>query len=75
MKQVCPPELEIKKENDINTERSFVDLGIKIKDNTFSITLHDKWKNFHFSIVRMLYLRSNIPSKIFYPAFVMDLTL
>ena len=42
VKQVCPPELEIKKENDINTERSFVDLDIKIKDNTFSITLHDK---------------------------------
>ena len=31
-KEICPPQLELKKENDINTECSFSDI-IKIRDN------------------------------------------
>ena len=67
--EVCPPELELRKDNDINTEWSFLNLGIKVKDNKFSIRFHDKREDFPFHIVIMPYLRSNIPSKIFYPAF------
>ena len=34
-KEVYPPELELRKENDINKKASFLDLGIKIRDNRF----------------------------------------
>ena len=62
-------ELELNKENDINTEGCFVDLSIKIEDNRFFIRLSDKRDDFPFSIVRMPYLRRNISCDIFYSAF------
>ena len=34
-KKIYPPELELKKKNDIKTKGSFLDLGIKIRDNRF----------------------------------------
>ena len=68
-KEIYPPELELKKENVTNTERSFLDLNIKIENNRFATSLYDKRDGFPFSIVRMPYLCSNIPSKMFYSAF------
>ena len=50
-----PLQLELKKENDINTEGSFLDLDFKIEDNSFSISIYDKRDDFLFSIVRMLF--------------------
>ena len=44
-------------------------VGIKIRDKSFSISLYDKQNDFPFSIVRMSYLCSNIPTKIFYSVF------
>ena len=44
---------------------SFLDMDIKIKDNRFSISLHEKREDFPFPNVRMLYLCSNISSQIF----------
>ena len=41
-KEIYPLELELKKENGINTEGSFLDLGIKIRDIRFSICPNDK---------------------------------
>ena len=38
----------------------------KVENNQFSIKLYDKRHYFSFSMVRMPYLRSNIPSKLFY---------
>ena len=43
-----------------------MDLNIKIENNKFSLSLYDKRDTFPFSIVRMPYLSSNIPSKMFY---------
>lgn len=60
-RKVYPQKLEFKKENDINTEGSFLYLGIKITDNRFPISLYDKQDSFPFSIVTILCLRSNIP--------------
>ena len=48
---------------------SVLDLGIKIRNDRFYISLYDKRDDFSFYIVRMSYLCSNIPSKIFYSAF------
>lgn len=48
-------EFILQKENGINAEGSFLDLGIKIKDNRFSISRYSKQDDFPFSIVRMPY--------------------
>ena len=66
---IYPPELELKKENIRYTEGKFLDLMINIRDDKFVISLYDKHNTFPFSIVRMPYLESNIPSKMFYSAF------
>ena len=66
-KDIYPPELELKKENVGYDNASFLDLDITINENrTFSLKLYDKRDAFPFSIVRLPYLSSNIPSRIFY---------
>ena len=58
-------ELELTKEHgDIHV--SFLDLDISIRGRSFNTSLYDKRDSFPFSIVRMPFKCSNIPSKIFY---------
>ena len=64
--EIYPPELELKKENVGNREATFLDLNIVINNNTFQVSLYDKRDSFPFTIVRMPYHSSNMPSKIFY---------
>ena len=66
-KEICPPELELKKENS-GDAADFLDLHITLKDNTFALSLFDKRDGFPFSIVCMPFRTSNIPNKIFYSA-------
>ena len=40
-KEIYLPELELKK-NTLNTDSSCLDVGIKIRDNMFSISLYNK---------------------------------
>ena len=54
LREIFPPEFEHNKENDINTEGSFLDLGIKIKDNRFSISLYDNKALFSLSLLECL---------------------
>ena len=67
-KDIYPPELELGKENSNNYEASFLDLHIRVENGKFCVGLFDKRDNFPFSIVRMPYKSSNIPSNIFYSA-------
>ena len=67
-KEIYPPELELKKENVDIHNASFLDLDISIVDGKFVLKLYDKRDAFPFSIVRMPFLSSNIPSRIFYAA-------
>ena len=63
--EIYPPELELKKEH--GGERvSFLDLEIKIEQRQFVTCLYDKRDAFPFSIVRMPYQKSNIPTNMFY---------
>ena len=66
--EIYPPELELSRENADILSASFLDLHIKIRQGKFSTGLYDKRDNFPFSIVRMPFASSNIPSKIFYSA-------
>ena len=68
-KDIYPDELELKVEHEGNSA-SFLNLDIRIENNQFVYKLYDKRDAFPFSIVRMPYLCSNIPKKIFYSALV-----
>ena len=65
-REIYPPELSLKKENEIDAEGTFYDLDIIVKDGKFDHKLYDKRNAFNFSIVRFPYKDSNIPSKMFH---------
>ena len=62
---IYPSELELKKEHG-GDQVSFLDLDVSLRNKEFSIKLFDKRDAFPFSIVRMPYCSSNMPSNIFY---------
>ena len=68
-KDIYPDELELKVEHEGNSA-SFLNLDIRVEENQFVYKLYDKRDAFPFSIVRMPYLSSNIPKKIFYSSLV-----
>ena len=65
-KEIYPPELTLKKENKIDTEGTFYDLDIAVREGKFDHKLYDKRNAFNFSIVRFPYKDSNIPGKMFH---------
>ena len=65
-KEIYPPEMELKKENNGSLEASFLDLSISISSGVFNSKLYDKRDNFPFAIIRMPYRCSNMPSTIYY---------
>ena len=65
-KDIYPKDQELKKENDGFENATFLDLENTIIDKEFDLKLYDKRDAFPFSIVRMPYLCSNMPSRIFY---------
>ena len=66
-KDIYPDELELKVEHE-GISASFLNLDIRIEEGQFVYKLYDKRDAFPFTIVRMPYLCSNIPKKIFYSA-------
>ena len=68
-KDIYPDELELKVEHE-GSSGSFLHLDIRVEEGQFVYKLYDKRDAFPFSIVRMPYLSSNIPKKIFYSALV-----
>lgn len=68
-REIYPPELQLNKENEGTDKASFLDLDNKLEDQKFVTSLYDKRNAFPFSIVRMPFLSSNIPSNMFYFSF------
>ena len=68
-KEIYPDELELEVEHQ-GDSATFLNLDVNIVNNQFVYKLYDKRDAFPFSIVRMPYHSSNIPSKIFYSALV-----
>ena len=64
--EIYPDELELKKENTINTDTNFLELNIKILNSTFHTKLYDKRDAFGFQICRLPFKGSNIPKRMFY---------
>ena len=64
--EIYPDELELKKENSINTETTFLELNISIKERMFQTKLYDKRDTFGFHICRLPFRESNLPKRMFY---------
>ena len=64
--EIYPDELELKKENVVNTDTTFLELNIKISDHQFETKLYDKRDAFGFHICRLPFRESNIPKRMFY---------
>ena len=59
---IYPPELDVKKENHSPHEAAYLDLLIRVQDDTFQTSLYDKRDSFNFGIVNYPYVSSsNIP--------------
>ena len=54
------------KENETSLAATFLDLDIKVVDNSFVYQLYDKRDDYNFDIVRFPFLSSNMPSRMFY---------
>ena len=67
--EIYPAELALNKENEGTLDATFLDLDITIEGGRCDISLFDKRNAFPFSIVRMPFLSSNIPSRMFYFSF------
>ena len=65
-KDIYPPEMELKRENMNDTSATFLDLDLNILNKQISSNLFDKRDNFPFSVVRLPYRCSNMPSKMFF---------
>lgn len=53
-REIYPSEFKLQKENDINTEGSFLYLGTKIRDNRYSISLMKSETIFFFPLLERL---------------------
>ena len=58
--------MELKRENHSDIAGSFLEMDVAMEDNQFQSNLYDKRNAFKFSVVRLPYRCSNIPSKMFY---------
>ena len=63
---IYPPELQLKKENVDNDSASFLDLQLSITNKNISTQLFDKRNSYSFTIVRLPYKSSTLPSKMFF---------
>ena len=63
---IYPRELELGRENEDDHYASFLDLDISIVNGSFDVCLYDKRDKFPFSVVRMPYASSNMPSMMVY---------
>ena len=66
-------ELELKKKNRSPIQASFLNLSMTVKESKLNATLYDKKDASPFSIVRMAYCDSNLPSKIFHASIISEI--
>ena len=65
-KEIYPQELELKKENLTEDQATFLDLNLTINNGIINTKLYDKRDTYNFSIVRLPFKSSNLPSKMFF---------
>ena len=66
VKQIYPPELQLNKANNADTEASFLDLPLSIADGIVSSKIYDKPDDFDFIIVQFPFLDGDVPRRASY---------
>ena len=73
IKNIYPPQLELKKTTETNSRLSYLDLELNIVDGRFTTAVFDKRDGFNFHIVNFPHMDSNIPSKPAYGIYISQL--
>ena len=63
VKQIYPPELQLNKPNNTDTEASFLDLHLSIANRVVSSKINDKRDDFDFDIVNFPFLDDDVPRR------------
>ena len=72
-KDIYPIELVLKKESNNDKTCSFLDMKIEILNKSFFTSLYDKRDDYQFGIVRLPYVSTNIPKKMFISSIVAEI--
>ena len=73
IKNIYPPQLELKKTTETDSRLSYLDLEVNIVEGKFTTAVYDKRDGFSFHIVNFPYMDSNIPSKPAYGVYISQL--
>ena len=63
VKQVYPPELQVNKANNADTEAPFLNLHLSIANGFVSSKIYDKRDDFDFDIVNLPFLDGDVPRR------------
>ena len=66
VKQIYPPELQLNKANNTDTEAPFLDLHLSIANGFVSSKIYDKRHDFDFGIVNIPFLDGDVPRRASY---------
>ena len=73
IKNIYPPQLELKNTTETDSRLSYLDLEVNIVEGKFTTAVFDKRDGFSFHIVNFPYMDSNIPSKPAYGVYISQL--
>ena len=73
VKQIYPPELQLNKANNTNTEAPFLDLHLSIANGFVSSKIYDKRDDFDFDIVNFPFLDGDVPRRVSYDVYISQL--
>ena len=71
--QIYPTELQLNKANSSDTEATFLDLNLLIKNGIVSSKIYDKRDNFNFEIVNFPFLDGDVPRSPSYGVYISQL--
>ena len=73
VKQIYPPELQLNKANNTDTEAPFSDLHLSIANGFVSSKIYDKRNGFDFDIVNFTFLDGDVPRCASYGVYISQL--
>ena len=73
VKQIYPPELQLNKKNNTDTEAPFLDLHLSIANGFVSSQIYDKRDAFDFDIVNFPFLDGDVPRRASYGVYISQL--
>ena len=75
VKQIYPPELQLNKANNTDTEAPLLDLHLSIANVFVSPKIYDKHDDFDFDIVNFPFLDGDVPRRAYYGVHISQLIM